>query len=201
MHSLWQQFQQGRNSRFDKLSVVRQECWHTLRPRSRLSVSRGLNVGVDDRENATQRANAMSGHQDLRRHHSGLLLIFLMPMFSFLFEIIRCTSAGPAIFRQRRIGLLGREFVIYKFTPCTRMRRANLKRILNSWNGVVPPSGSEVIRESRGLDSLRRFSLDELPQLINVLSGDMISSPPATLVKRRHDTRPGTSEDCCVGPV
>src|SRR5580765_366788 len=57
---------------FDKLSVVQQECWHTLRPRSRLSVSRGLNVGVDDRENATQRANATSGQEDLRRHHCGV---------------------------------------------------------------------------------------------------------------------------------
>jgi putative colanic acid biosysnthesis UDP-glucose lipid carrier transferase len=76
---------------------------------------------------------------------------------------IRLTSKGPVLFRQRRYGLDGREIVIYKFRTMTVTEDAG-------WIKQARPDDVRVTRLGR---FLRRYSLDETPQLINVLQGRM----------------------------
>jgi exopolysaccharide biosynthesis polyprenyl glycosylphosphotransferase len=77
--------------------------------------------------------------------------------------LIALTSPGPVIFRQKRVGLGGREFNIYKF----RTMRWSRERAPAAW---TKPGDKRVTPIGR---FLRRTSLDELPQLFNVLKGDM----------------------------
>ncbi len=92
-----------------------------------------------------------------------LILALALPAMLVIALIVKLTSRGPAIFRQRRYGLDGKEIVVYKFRS---MR--------------VAEDGAEITQAKRGDPRttgigriLRRFSLDELPQLINVLQGRM----------------------------
>lgn len=101
-------------------------------------------------------------------------LSLLAPILILLVILIRITSPGPAIFRQIRCGLNGRRFVFYKFrSMCDKADelRDSIEH-LNERPGVV-----FKIRNDPRLTPvgrwLRRFSLDELPQLWNVLKGDM----------------------------
>jgi putative colanic acid biosynthesis UDP-glucose lipid carrier transferase len=94
---------------------------------------------------------------------STLALLLLSPLLLLVALAIKLTSPGPIIFRQRRYGLDGREIAIYKFRSMT-----------------VTEDGTQVTQASKS-DSritpvggfLRKSSLDELPQLINVLQGKM----------------------------
>jgi lipopolysaccharide/colanic/teichoic acid biosynthesis glycosyltransferase len=88
---------------------------------------------------------------------------------------VRLSSPGPVFFRQRRIGRDGQEFDMLKFRS---MRVADGQVVPASANGATPtdvgPGGVEgEDRRTRVGALLRRFSLDELPQLLNVLKGDM----------------------------
>jgi exopolysaccharide biosynthesis polyprenyl glycosylphosphotransferase len=91
------------------------------------------------------------------------LLVFTLPLWWFLTVLIRLDSKGPALFRQTRVGCHGRPFEIYKFRT---MRVEASKYSLH-------PTGTDDPRVTRVGRWLRRTSLDELPQLINVLKGDM----------------------------
>ncbi len=92
-----------------------------------------------------------------------LLLAFSVPAALLIALAIKATSRGPIIFRQHRYGLYGDRITVYKFRTMT-----------------VTENGSEVLQAQRDDPRvttvgrfLRRSSLDELPQLINVLRGDM----------------------------
>jgi undecaprenyl-phosphate galactose phosphotransferase/putative colanic acid biosynthesis UDP-glucose lipid carrier transferase len=94
---------------------------------------------------------------------AALTLACLMPLMAFLALAIRIESPGPAIFRQRRNGFNGTEFIIYKFRTMTVMEDgATLAQARRS--------DARVTRIGR---ILRVTSIDELPQLYNVLRGDM----------------------------
>jgi lipopolysaccharide/colanic/teichoic acid biosynthesis glycosyltransferase len=102
----------------------------------------------------------------------GLLILALaMP---FLALAIRADSPGPAIFRQRRVGLDGRVFSIYKLrtmvVDAEQMRDTILP--LNVMNGVTFKAVDDP-RRTRVGRWLRRLSLDEMPQFYNVLRGEM----------------------------
>src|ERR1700730_2017415 len=101
------------------------------------------------------------------------LLVMAIPM-AIGALIIRITSHGPVIFRQRRAGRFGKPFVMYKFRSMAddaEMRRAELEPF-NQMHGPVfkVESDPRVTPFGRWL---RRTSFDELPQLVNVLLGDM----------------------------
>src|SRR5438874_1465510 len=120
------------------------------------------------------------------------LLIFAIPM-AFVALIIRITSKGPVIFRQRRAGRFGKPFVMYKFRSMTddaEMRRAELEPF-NQMSGPVFKVESDPRITPFGR-WLRRTSVDELPQLWNVLVGHMSLVGPRPLplyeVEKFEDT-------------
>jgi exopolysaccharide biosynthesis polyprenyl glycosylphosphotransferase len=120
------------------------------------------------------------------------LLFLVLPMVTIAI-VIRLTSPGPAIFRQMRAGKHGKPFVMYKFRSMANdaeMRQAEMEPF-NQMRGPV----FKVDRDPRitGFGQwLRRTSLDELPQLLNVLLGDMSLVGPRPLpiyeVEKFEDT-------------
>jgi exopolysaccharide biosynthesis polyprenyl glycosylphosphotransferase len=108
------------------------------------------------------------------RMAAGLTLILLAPLFAAIAVIIRLDDRGPVFFRQTRIGLDGQPFRLYKFRTMVvdaEQRKAELEA-LNEGSGVL----FKMRRDPRVTKAgfwLRRWSLDELPQLLNVLLGDM----------------------------
>jgi sugar transferase EpsL len=121
---------------------------------------------------------------------AGALLIVLSPVFAAVSAAIVLVMGGPVLFRQRRPGLNGRLFTILKFRTMV---------------DVTDPHGRslpEVQRITALGRFLRRTSIDELPEILNVLSGDMSLVGPRPLLAeylplytkdqmRRHDVRPG----------
>ena len=94
---------------------------------------------------------------------SALGLIILSPLFALIALLIRLTSPGPVFYRARRVGQGGREFTLYKF----RSMVADADR---RGPGITTAGDPRVTSIGR---VLRRTKLDELPQLWNVLRGDM----------------------------
>jgi putative colanic acid biosynthesis UDP-glucose lipid carrier transferase len=90
-------------------------------------------------------------------------LLFLAPFLMIVAALIRIDSPGPALFRQRRTGLDGAAFYIYKFRTM---------RVLEDDANVVQ-AGRRDRRVTRVGKFLRRTSIDELPQLLNVLRNEM----------------------------
>jgi putative colanic acid biosynthesis UDP-glucose lipid carrier transferase len=91
------------------------------------------------------------------------LLVLLAPLLLAIAAIIKMTSHGPIIFRQRRYGLDGQEFQVYKFRTMLVTEDGEVVKQASRNDARVTPLGT----------FLRRNSLDELPQLINVLQGRM----------------------------
>lgn len=115
-------------------------------------------------------------------------LLALSPLMLLVAAAVALDSRGPILFRQQRVGLRGRTFRVYKFRSMT---------IAAEREGPVSSLAStHVTRVGR---ILRLSSLDELPQLFNVLIGDMSLVGPRPLLPgtirpseaRRHDMRPG----------
>jgi sugar transferase EpsL len=118
------------------------------------------------------------------------LLILLSPLFAVIALLIRCTSGSPVIFRQQRPGWHEQIFTMYKFRT--------MRPPLPGEN----PNTTHDLRLTRVGRVLQRTSLDELPQLVNVVSGRMSLVGPRPLLAeylnkysphhaRRHDVRPG----------
>jgi exopolysaccharide biosynthesis polyprenyl glycosylphosphotransferase len=109
------------------------------------------------------------------------LLLFALPMAAVAI-MIRITSPGPVIFRQRRAGKHGKPFVMYKFRSMSNdaeMRRAELEPF-NQMSGPVFKVEDDPRITPFGR-WLRRTSIDELPQLVNVLLGNMSLVGPRPL--------------------
>lgn len=94
---------------------------------------------------------------------AGLLLVVLLPLILVLALAVKVTSAGPVFFRQRRPGKNGREFLVVKFRTMVDSRR-------HPGPVLTRASDPRVTRLGR---YMRKWKLDELPQLINVLCGQM----------------------------
>jgi exopolysaccharide biosynthesis polyprenyl glycosylphosphotransferase len=108
------------------------------------------------------------------RAAAALVLMLLAPLFAAIAVIIRLGDRGPVFFRQTRIGLDGQPFRLYKFRTMVvdaEHRKAELEA-LNEGSGVLFKMRRDPRVTKAGL-WLRRWSLDELPQLLNVLLGDM----------------------------
>lgn len=94
---------------------------------------------------------------------AGVLLILLLPVFLLLGFIIKLDSKGPVIFKQVRITTYGRKFQIYKF-------RTMVNNADKQGTQVTTKGDARVTRTGK---ILRKCRLDELPQLFNILKGDM----------------------------
>lgn len=127
---------------------------------------------------------------DLVAAASGLLLI--LPLVLILALVIRRNLGSPVLFRQTRPGRWGRPFMMYKFRTMADARDAA---------GCLLPDSQRLTRLGR---FLRSSSLDELPELINVLKGDMSLVGPRPLLMeylplysseqaRRHEVLPGVT--------
>jgi sugar transferase EpsL len=117
-------------------------------------------------------------------------LILLLPLLLTMAIAIRIALGGPVFFRQIRPGLKATPFTLLKFRTMTETRDAH---------GVLFPEAQRLTRVGK---FLRRFSFDEIPQLWNVLRGDMSLVGPRPLLMqylgrytpqqaRRHDVKPG----------
>jgi len=118
----------------------------------------------------------------LDRVLSAALLIILSPLFILVPILIKTTSPGPALFRQKRVGLNGRPFTLYKFRSMVHdaeAQRSNLAS-LNEMQGPVFKISEDPRITTLG-KFLRKTSIDELPQLWNVLRGDMSLVGPRPL--------------------
>jgi sugar transferase EpsL len=118
------------------------------------------------------------------------LIILLAPLILFIALLIWVTMGRPILFRQRRVGYKGQVFTIYKFRTMTEERDEH---------GNLLPDEQRLTRFGR---FLRETSLDELPELFNVLKGDMSVVGPRPLLveylpyytpeeRKRHNMRPG----------
>ena len=130
-------------------------------------------------------------------------LVVLSPLMAAIAAMIRITSPGPVLFQQTRCGLGGRRFTVYKFRSMinnAEQMRAELHQ-LNELDGPVFKISDDPRITPVGR-WLRRFSLDELPQLWNVFRGDMSFVGPRPAVpeeveqyedwqRRRLRMRPG----------
>jgi exopolysaccharide biosynthesis polyprenyl glycosylphosphotransferase len=103
-----------------------------------------------------------------------LLILCAVPMIAIAIAI-RVTSPGPALFRQKRVGVGGKEFTCFKFRSMytdAEARRADLAHLNERSDGLLFKLKTDPrVTKFGGL--LRRSSLDELPQLLNVLAGSM----------------------------
>lgn len=91
------------------------------------------------------------------------LIIFAIPML-IIAALIKCTSKGPAIYVQKRVGLHNREFSMYKFRSMELQEEVDEKKAWTTYKDARVTKIGKFIRKT---------SLDELPQLFNVLKGDM----------------------------
>jgi len=125
-----------------------------------------------------------------------ILLMVLLPIMLIIALLIKIDSGSPVIFKQLRVGINGKHFTIYKF----RTMVVNAEKI-----GTCLDSYENDYRVTRIGKCLRNTSLDELPQILNVITGDMsfIGPRPPVIyhpfkyedypseVKRRFEVRPG----------
>lgn len=130
---------------------------------------------------------------------SGLGLICLSPVFLIVAIWIKCDSKGPVFYRQVRVGRYNRDFRIFKFRS---MR-------VGSDKGSLVTIGGRDPRVTRSGYFIRKFKIDELPQLINVFTGDMSLVGPRPEVRhyvnywtpeQMHvlDVRPGITDPASI---
>ena len=140
--------------------------------------------------------------RDILASSVGLTIIW--PLILLLAALIKLDSPGPAIYTQKRVGYRGRPFTLYKFRTMVVGAEGRQPEIADfrthKFEPLKPPSRDPRVTTMGWL--LRRLSLDELPQLLNVLRGEMslVGPRPETLkvvdkfppaYHLRHETKPG----------
>jgi len=127
----------------------------------------------------------MNGHTEIPLWKRVLDILFILvilpavlPLAALIFVVIRLVSAGPVLFRQERVGHLGRPFMCLKFRTMfvgaeTSSHQGHLEQLINSAQPMVKLDAHGDSRIIPCGSLLRMSGLDELPQFINVLRGDM----------------------------
>jgi len=111
---------------------------------------------------------------------SFLLLVISIPLFFIIAILIKIDSKGPIFFLQKRCGKDGSEFNMYKFRTMVKDAETLKKRLKNEMDGPMFKLKNDP-RITRLGRILRKLSLDELPQLLNVLKGEMSLVGPRPL--------------------
>ena len=137
---------------------------------------------------------------------SSILLFFSIPIFILFSILIKCTSKGPIFYNQERVGLRGRKFRLLKL----RSMIVNADRMKDKFSHLNEQTGPVFkIKNDPRLTKvgkfMRKYSIDELPQLFNILSGNMSLIGPRPLLvsevklfdndilHRRHSMKPGVT--------
>ncbi|MBU0663457.1 MAG: undecaprenyl-phosphate glucose phosphotransferase [Proteobacteria bacterium] len=144
--------------------------WHSVAGYSAISVFESPHIGFDSQ---------------LKRAEDIFLLGIILPLIVIPLLLIalaiKVSSPGPVLFKQRRYGLSGREFHMFKFRSMTTADDGTIIRQATVNDSRVTPLGKY----------LRKYSLDELPQFINVLQGDMsIVGPRPHAIAHNEEYRP-----------
>jgi lipopolysaccharide/colanic/teichoic acid biosynthesis glycosyltransferase len=143
----------------------------------------------------------MYPHRLAKRGLDVVLALFFLLLLGWLMlvlaVVIRATSTGGALFRQQRVGYLGRDFVMYKFRTMYAGSSEEVHRtyVTQLIRDAHPPVGGghrlyklqADTRLTRLGPFLRRTSLDELPQLLNVFRGDMSLVGPRPILRYEAD--------------
>jgi exopolysaccharide biosynthesis polyprenyl glycosylphosphotransferase len=170
-------------------------------PRTTIRPTAGLTLLHVDHPELSGPRQVIKGLFD--RVMAGFALVMLFPVFLALAVAIKATDGGPAFFVQTRVGKNGRPFKMYKFRTMVvdaEQRLAEL-RASNEFDGVLFKMRADPRITAVGA-RLRKWSLDELPQLINVFRGEMSLVGPrpalpsetalyASHVRRRLAVKPG----------
>lgn len=124
---------------------------------------------------------------------SGALLVLLAPLLAVVAIAIRLSSAGPILFVQRRIGYRCAEFEMFKFRTMHDGAERHERRLADAQSGRTFLKIQNDPRVTPLGRVLRRLSIDELPQLFNVLRGDMSLLGPRPLLPTDLDRFPRAS--------
>ncbi len=142
---------------------------------------------------------------------AAVLLVALSPLLLLIGLLVRLDSGGPAIFRQERVGYRGRPFTVFKFRSMRadadeEPHREYVAGLVTGAGEAANGNGAYKLvddaRVTRVGAWLRRTSLDELPQLFNVLRGEMSlvgPRPPLPYEVRLYDDRQMRRLDCRPG--
>ena len=103
-----------------------------------------------------------------------LALVIVLPILPIIAIAVKLDSSGPVLYRQKRVGRMGEVFTLYKFRTMIDRADSLLETLLpmNERNGLLFKMTNDP-RTTRIGKYLRRYSLDELPQLWNVIKGEM----------------------------
>jgi lipopolysaccharide/colanic/teichoic acid biosynthesis glycosyltransferase len=162
-------------------------------------------------EHAAKSANARNSVPSWKRFLDMFCVLITLPLWvplgAMIGLFIRIVSPGPILFRQKRIGHLGKEFPCLKFRTMnvatdTSVHQAHWDQLMRSGQPMKKLDASGDPRLIRGGIWLRAMGVDELPQLINVLRGEMSLVGPRPCVvyeyvllharhRRRCETLPG----------
>jgi len=149
------------------------------------------NIGISQRE-----ASPVTGLPLWKRVLDWVIILLLTPALLIFGGIVAfavmCGSAGPIFFRQRRVGYQGREFTCYKFRTMhvgaeTESHRGHTAQLIKS---EKPMTKLDTRRDPRLIPlgaALRATGLDELPQLLNVLRGEMSIVGPRPCIPYEYD--------------
>jgi lipopolysaccharide/colanic/teichoic acid biosynthesis glycosyltransferase len=143
---------------------------------------------------------ARAGKRSIDVVVSLLVLVFGFPFFLAIALMIKITSRGPVFFRQRRVGCNGSTFILYKFRTMRvgiddKVHREFTKNFINGdgMHTELDRNGDNVYKLTNdprvtGVGNfLRRVSLDELPQFINILKGEMAIVGPRPSLPYEYD--------------
>lgn len=155
-------------------------------------------ISFDDKGRSTATPVGRAAHPMSRYHHplfrftkrlfdfvgSLVLLVLLLPLFALVALVIMVTDGPPVTFRQQRVGLNGKPFYLYKFRSMVR----NADEILRSRPELMEEYKKHYkIKDDPRISPvghfLRSTTLDELPQLFNVLRGEMSLVGPRPIVE------------------
>jgi exopolysaccharide biosynthesis polyprenyl glycosylphosphotransferase len=139
----------------------------------------------------------------LDRVLAAVLLVLLAPLLLLIALVVRMDSSGPALFRQSRVGRYGDHFTMLKFRTMRRdaeQLRAELTHLNQNSDGLLFKVKQDP-RITRVGSALRQYSLDELPQLINVLTGHMsLVGPRPPLPEEVEEYTPEVKRRLLVKP-
>jgi lipopolysaccharide/colanic/teichoic acid biosynthesis glycosyltransferase len=157
---------------------------------------------LEARNIVLQQRQEASTHEIVKRVFDVIVaavgLVLCLPLLILVALFVRLDSAGPVIFRQKRIGRYGEPFYVFKFRT---MRHQPAEENTPECTSPIVKAGKDP-RVTRIGRFLRKYSLDELPQLLNVLRGQMSLVGPRPFVwgevdlrdprvRRRHEAMPG----------